>query len=175
MIFRRFESAEITAKVCQPMTEHTNDLSDEELVAACRADSEAAWEKIVYKYQNLTFSILRRAELDSDAASDVLQEVFKTLFERLASIEQPQFLRAWLTTTARHKTIHYIQKEKRRKIYSPFDEDNEIKHEIAGTSPLPDGAHSVKKRRRFHAEAQRSQRKKRSRRRKFMLSIYSCN
>lgn len=120
------------------MIKITNDASDEELVFACREGNEAAWEQIVYKYQNLIFSVPRRAGLDRDAAADVLQEVFKTLFEKLDFLEQPQFLRAWLTMTARHKTIHYIQKEKRGKIQPLFDEENEINYEVFDRQPLPD-------------------------------------
>lgn len=114
------------------------DASDEELVVACREGNETAWETIVYKYQNLIFSVPRRAGLDRDAASDVLQEVFKTLFEKLDSLEQPQFLRAWLTTTARHKTLHFIQKEKRGKIQPLFDEENKINYEVSDSAPPAD-------------------------------------
>jgi len=120
------------------MIKITNDSTDEELVNACRSGSEAAWELIVYKYQNLIFSVPRRAGLDRDAASDVLQDVFKTLFEKLDSLEQPQFLRAWLTTTARHKTIHFIQKEKRGKFLPLLGEENEINYEVFDTALLPD-------------------------------------
>ena len=120
------------------MIKITNDSPDEELIIACRSGLETAWEIVVHKYQNLVFSIPRRAGLGGDAASDVLQEVFKTLFEKLDSIEQPQFLRAWLTTTARHKTIHYIQREKRGKIQPLFGEDNEINYEIPDRALLPD-------------------------------------
>jgi DNA-directed RNA polymerase specialized sigma24 family protein len=78
-------------------------LSDEELVNACRGGDESAWETIVYKYQNMLYAIPKRAGLSQDLAADVLQDVFKTLFEKLDAIEQPQYLRAWLTTTARIK------------------------------------------------------------------------
>lgn len=67
-----------------------------------------------------------------------MQEVFKTLFEKLDAIEQPQFLRAWLTTTARHKTIHFVQREKRGKFQPLFDEENEINYEVADRALLPD-------------------------------------
>ena len=120
------------------MTKLTNDLPDEELVKSCLKGDETAWETIIYKYQNLIFSIPRRAGLDQDAASDVLQEVFKTLFLKLGSLEQPQFLRAWLTTTARHKTIHFIQREKRGKLQPLFNEENEINYEVPDRALLPD-------------------------------------
>lgn len=120
------------------ITTEITETTDEALITACRAGAETAWETIVHKYQNLIFSIPRRAGLDGDAAEDVLQEVFKTLFEKLNSIEQPQFLRAWLTTTARHKTIHYVQREKRGRIQPLFNEENEINYEVPDRALLPD-------------------------------------
>lgn len=120
------------------ITTEITETTDEALITACRAGAETAWETIVHKYQNLIFSIPRRAGLDGDAAADVLQEVFKTLFEKLDSIEQPQFLRAWLTTTARHKTIHYVQREKRGRIQPLFNEENEINYEVPDRALLPD-------------------------------------
>lgn len=112
--------------------------NDEELVEACRRGDESAWETIVYKYQNLLFSIPRRAGLGQDLASDVLQEVFTTLFEKLHTIEKPQFLRAWLVTTTQHKTIHLIQRETRGKPKSIDDDESEIAFEIPDSKILPD-------------------------------------
>ncbi|HLM60336.1 MAG TPA: sigma-70 family RNA polymerase sigma factor [Pyrinomonadaceae bacterium] len=113
-------------------------LSDEELVNACRGGDETAWETIVYKYQNMLFAIPKRAGLSQDLAADVLQDVFKTLFEKLDAIEQPQYLRAWLTTTARHKTIHLIQRETRGKTASLFDDENNLRYEVQDETPPPD-------------------------------------
>lgn len=120
------------------MNAATINLSDEELVNACRAGDEAAWERIVYKYQAMLFSIPRRAGLSQDLAADVLQEVFVTLFEKLNAIEQPQYLRAWLTTTTRHKTIHLIQRERFGKTNALFDEENNLRYEVRDETPLPD-------------------------------------
>ncbi|HEY0428639.1 MAG TPA: sigma-70 family RNA polymerase sigma factor [Pyrinomonadaceae bacterium] len=120
------------------MKPETKFLTDEELVEACRRGDEFAWEMIVSKYQNMLFSIPRRAGLGSDLASDVLQEVFKTLFEKLDSLEQPQFLRAWLTTTTRHKTIHLIQRETRGRPKSLDDMEEESHFEFPDKAMLPD-------------------------------------
>lgn len=116
----------------------TKTSTDEELVAACRRGDEAAWETIVLKYQNMLFSIPRRAGLGKDLASDVLQEVFITLFEKLDSLEQPQFLRAWLTTTTRHKTIHLIQRETRGRPKSIDEIEDETFFQFPDKAPLPD-------------------------------------
>ncbi|CAN5414822.1 sigma-70 family RNA polymerase sigma factor [soil metagenome] len=111
--------------------------NDEELVADCRKGDESAWEAITYKYQKLLFSIPRRAGLGQDLASDVLQDVFTTLYVKLDQLEKPEFLRAWLVTTTKHKTIHLISRETRgRPRY--IDDDDDPAFEIADKAPLAD-------------------------------------
>jgi len=112
--------------------------TDEELVSACRRGDDTAWEAIVYKYQNLLFSIPKRAGLGKDLASDVLQEVFTTLYLKLDLLEKPEFLRAWLVTTTKHKTIHLITRETRGRPRSITDDEYDPAFEIADKAPLID-------------------------------------
>jgi RNA polymerase sigma factor (sigma-70 family) len=113
-------------------------LSDEELVKRCRQGDESAWEIIVYKYQNLLYSIPYKVGLNRDLAAEVLQEVFTTLFEKLDSIEKPEYLRSWLVTTTQHKTIHLIRKETRGKPKSIDEQEGEFVFELPDIAPLPD-------------------------------------
>jgi RNA polymerase sigma factor (sigma-70 family) len=112
--------------------------TDEELVKACRAGDESGWDAIVQKYQNLLHSIPRRAGLSKDLAADVLQEVFTTLYIKLDLLEKPEFLRAWLITTTKHKTIHLISRETRGRPRSIDDDENDPAFEIADKTPLAD-------------------------------------
>lgn len=112
--------------------------TDEELVKACRLGDESAWETIVYKYQNLLYSIPLRAGLSRDLASDVLQEVFTALFEKLETLEKPEFLRAWLVTTTQHKTLHLIQRESRGRPKSIDDTEGDVYFEISDSRLLQD-------------------------------------
>ncbi len=112
--------------------------NDSELVAACRNGDESAWESVVFKYQKLLYSIPRRAGLSADLASDVLQDVFITLYQKLDLLEKPEFLRAWLITTTRHKTIHLIKRETRGRPVSLTDENNEYAFDIPDSVPLAD-------------------------------------
>ncbi|MEZ5428885.1 MAG: sigma-70 family RNA polymerase sigma factor [Pyrinomonadaceae bacterium] len=112
--------------------------TDQELIRACREGDQSAWETIVLKYQNLLYSIPHRAGLSRDLAADVLQEVFTTLFEKLDSLEKPEFLRAWLITTTRHKTIHLIKRETRGKPRSISDAENPAFFEIPDRTPPAD-------------------------------------
>src|ERR1043166_2302547 len=112
--------------------------TDEELIQACREGDESAWEVITYRYQNLLFSIPRRAGLSRDLAADVLQEVFTTLYIKLDKLEKPEFLKAWLITTTRHKTIHSISRETRGRPRSIDDDENDPAFDIVDKAPLGD-------------------------------------
>ncbi|HEX8492038.1 MAG TPA: sigma-70 family RNA polymerase sigma factor [Pyrinomonadaceae bacterium] len=114
-------------------------LSDERLLEACRRGDESAWESLVERYQRLIYAIPRRAGLDKDQASDVFQEVFTTLFEKLDSIEQPERLQAWLVTTARRKTWRLISREKRVQNPGWDEEENETElDKLPDETLLPD-------------------------------------
>ncbi len=112
--------------------------TDEELVKACREGDESAWEAITYRYQNLLFSIPRRAGLSSDLAADVLQEVFTTLYVKIDLLEKPEYLKAWLITTTRHKTIHLISRETRGRPLSISEDENDPAFHIIDKAPLAD-------------------------------------
>lgn len=108
--------------------------SDTQLIEACRRGDEAAWNKLVDRYQRLIITIPRRAGLSEEQASDVLQEVFLTLFEKLDEIEQPDKIRSWIVTTAKFKTWGAVRGEKN--LYAP-ESDEEMEAEMAN---LPDDA-----------------------------------
>lgn len=112
--------------------------TDEQLVIACRKGDETAWEAITFRYQKLLYSIPWRAGLGKDLAADVLQEVFTTLYLKLDQLEKPEFLRAWLITTAKHKTMHLISRETRGRPLSIDDDENDQAIEIADKAPLAD-------------------------------------
>jgi RNA polymerase sigma factor (sigma-70 family) len=112
--------------------------SDAELVKKCRQGDQTAWNELVERYQRLIFAIPRRAGLSEEQASDVFQEVFLTLFEKLDEIEQPDRVRSWIVTTAKFKTWGIVRGEK--SFYSPETEE-EMEREMSGLadkSPLPD-------------------------------------
>jgi RNA polymerase sigma factor (sigma-70 family) len=115
------------------------DQRDADLLLACRRGDGAAWETLVNRFQRLIYAIPRRAGLDEDAASEVFQEVFTTLFEKLDDIEQPERLHAWLVTTARRKTWRLISRDRFSRQQSQDDEDGDAElNELPDSAPLAD-------------------------------------
>jgi RNA polymerase sigma factor (sigma-70 family) len=114
--------------------------SDEELIAACREGDEAAWSALVMRYQRLLYAVPRRAGLDEDAAADILQHVFLKLLENLPKIQQPAQIQAWLVTTARRETLHFLRRQQKMpQISIDAGEGDDFSHEeFSAGSALPD-------------------------------------
>ena len=111
---------------------------DAALVKRCRRGDQAAWDELVDRYQRLIYAIPRRAGLSEEQASDVFQEVFLTLVEKIDEIQQPEKIRSWMVTTAKFKTWGLIRGSKG--FHSP-DTTEEMENEmasIADLSPLAD-------------------------------------
>jgi RNA polymerase sigma factor (sigma-70 family) len=116
--------------------------SDEQLLAGCRRGEEGAWEALVRRYQRLIYAVPRRAGLDEDAASEVFQDVFATLFESIESIEQPSRLHAWLVTTAKRKTWRAIGRSKAARQFATGEDtagEGEM-YDVPDEQTLPDEA-----------------------------------
>jgi RNA polymerase sigma factor (sigma-70 family) len=111
--------------------------TDRELLIACREGDESAWEVLVERYQRLIYAIPRRAGLNEDQASEVFQEVFATLLQKLNDITEPDRLHAWLVTTARRKTWRLMSKERLLRP-SPDEERDEKLTAVVDNAPLPD-------------------------------------
>jgi RNA polymerase sigma factor (sigma-70 family) len=114
--------------------------SDEDLVAACRQGDEEAWSLLAARYQRLIYAIPRRAGLDEDAAADILQQTFLKLLENLQKIQQPAQIHAWLVTTARRETLHFLrQRKKAPQVSLEAGEGDEFKEkEFPSDEPLAD-------------------------------------
>lgn len=110
--------------------------SDAELIAACRAGEQTAWEALVQRYQRLVFAIPRRSGMDEDQAAEVFQRTFVKLVDNLDRIAQPDRLAAWLTTTAKRETWRFSRRE-RESVGLPGMGDDDEQIELPDDSPLP--------------------------------------
>jgi RNA polymerase sigma factor (sigma-70 family) len=112
--------------------------SDVQLVLACRRGDQLAWERLIRRYQRLIYAIPLRAGLDEDHASEIFQDVFTTLFQKLNDIEQPEKLQAWLVTTTRRKTLHIVSKTLVHQQSDVNTDEPHVAASIRDEAPLPD-------------------------------------
>ncbi|MGQ0603923.1 MAG: RNA polymerase sigma factor [Anaerolineales bacterium] len=84
---------------------------DEVLVQACLNGDESAWQKLVERYDTLVFSIVRRMGIASPDAEDVCQNVFLTVYRRLATLRNRTALCAWLIKITQHEALRMYQRQ----------------------------------------------------------------
>ena len=84
------------------MTDYS-EMTDKQLVVACRSGDEMAWEAIVSKYERLVYTIPARYGLTPTEIDDVFQSVWLSLLKNLGRIREPERISAWLVTTARRE------------------------------------------------------------------------
>jgi RNA polymerase sigma factor (sigma-70 family) len=78
-------------------------LSDADLIMACKKGEEEAWDALVGRYERLVYTIPYRYGLTPTEVSDVFQSVWLALLRSLKSLRQPDRIAAWLVTTTRRE------------------------------------------------------------------------
>ena len=112
--------------------------SDADLIKACRQGDESSWDRLVDRYQRLIYAIPRRAGLTGEQCSDVFQDVFLVLIQKLDDIKQPERIRSWIVTTAKFKTWAVIRAAKGLYVPESEEEMETEMSKIADLSPLAD-------------------------------------
>jgi RNA polymerase sigma-70 factor (ECF subfamily) len=83
------------------------------LVLRSQAGDELAFDQLLQWFGGRTLAHLRT--LVGDAAEDVQQEVWLTVYRRLPALSNPRAFRTWLFQTTRHRAIDYLRARKRER------------------------------------------------------------
>lgn len=105
----------------------SNSLSDEQLLQACRAGDEGAWQRLLDKYERLVYSIPLNYGLGREEAADIAQIVFTAFLQNVETLRDDSNLGGWLALVARRHTWRVLQRN-RREVLEPLD--NELTHDL---------------------------------------------
>ena len=83
--------------------------SESQLVEACLQNEEAAWRQLLDRYGRLIYIIALRFSFSQSEAEEIYQDVCLTIFEKLATLREPQHLLNWLATITRHQCIRRLR------------------------------------------------------------------
>ena len=83
--------------------------SDGQLIAACLAGSETAWNALIGRYKGLIFGLALKMGLSREDAADALQEVSVALVRHLANLRDTERLGPWITTTTRREVWRVLR------------------------------------------------------------------
>jgi len=99
------------------MAEHdaagANDVRLHLLVLRCQAGDERAFAQLFEWFGERSLRYLHG--LVGDAADDVHQEVWLSVYRTIASLGKPSAFRTWLFSTTRHRALDYLRRQKRER------------------------------------------------------------
>jgi RNA polymerase sigma factor (sigma-70 family) len=123
--------------------------SDEQLVAAVRAGSEAAFEALYDRHAGGIFGLCRGVLGSGHEAEDAVQHTFLAAYRDLVGSTKPVQLRPWLYTIARNR-CYTLLRQRREQTLTPADEPStehlssavqtrqDLRDLLADLSALPD-------------------------------------
>lgn len=94
------------------------------------ATKEAAYTKIVRKYQERLYWHIRRLVVNHEDANDVLQNTFIKVWRYLENFREEANLYTWLYRIATNETLTFLEKEKKRVTLSISDDDNGLSNKL---------------------------------------------
>jgi RNA polymerase sigma factor (sigma-70 family) len=80
-----------------------------ELVTRARRGDRQAWDEIVDRHAGTVWAVARAHGLDAHTAADVSQVTWLRLVEHLGSLRDPEWLGAWLATTAKRESLRVLR------------------------------------------------------------------
>ena len=93
---------------------------DNKLIDRCLRGDQTAWQALVIRYERLVYSVALTLCREADDASDVFQQVWMELYQRLSDLRRVEALPAWLITVTRRHASKMIRS---RTASEPLDDD----------------------------------------------------
>lgn len=95
--------------------------SDAELIAQCRAGSEAGWHEVHRRYHRLVRSIASSYGLRGPDVDDIEQLTFMILQSSLERLRPDSRLAPWLSTVARRHTWRVLERRRREAVQDDLE------------------------------------------------------
>ncbi len=93
-----------------------------QLVEEIESGADDAWTELVRRLQPTVQVVLRRFRVDEEVRNDVAGEVWRLLFERLDTIDDPERLRGWIAVVASNQMASALRRASRRREQSATSE-----------------------------------------------------
>jgi len=86
---------------------------EEHIIREFIAGSHAAFEQLYNQYSAAIYANIRKMVTPTDAAEDLLQDVFTVLWTNRAKLDPSQSVGNWLFVVSYHRSISYLKKKLR--------------------------------------------------------------
>ncbi len=96
---------------------------EKQLVKQCRNRSARGFDRLYQRYASVLFGICLRYGGNKEAAEDILQDVFVTIFKKIDSYRFEGSFEGWLKRITVNVAINYLRKQKRKYLVSVDDNE----------------------------------------------------
>lgn len=132
---RAYAEQILFVEVCEPSTEHLEDLDTARLVTRIQAGASDEFASLYMRYFDRVYSYLKLAFNDEHAAEDATQQVFLKAMQALPRYERrAQPFRAWLFRIVRNYAIEQLKKRARVELVAP-SELSESRRDVEDRGP----------------------------------------
>jgi RNA polymerase sigma-70 factor (ECF subfamily) len=111
-------AAELWAPVRAPGGTRYIGEAEAELIRACVAGDQAAWEVFITRHQDRVYNVTFRMTHDPDRAADLAQEALLQILRSLPRFRGEASLTTWIHGLTMRVCLHHLRREKRRKTES---------------------------------------------------------
>jgi len=107
-------------------------LDDKELLIQFKdpATREAAYTRIIKKYQEKLYWHVRRMVVEHEDANDVLQNMFIKVWKSLDNFREDSQLYTWLYRIATNESLSFLEQQKKRSATSISDEESYLSNKL---------------------------------------------
>ncbi|HEX8159316.1 MAG TPA: sigma-70 family RNA polymerase sigma factor [Solirubrobacteraceae bacterium] len=106
---RCIEQQRASAPPRPPSCQRRGDDALSDLVTAARAGDNAAWARLIDRFDSTLRSIARSYRLQPSDIDEVVQMTWARLYEHIDRLRQPNAIAGWLATTARRHAMAILQ------------------------------------------------------------------
>ncbi len=86
--------------------------SDQSLVAKALEGKEAAWEKLINRYEKRIYNFALRMTGNREDAMDLMQEIFFSVYRNLESYGQKAKFSSWIFKIASNRAVDFYRKKR---------------------------------------------------------------
>lgn len=103
----------------QVLEKHTDKIDDIQLLAdfGRPKSRDKAFERLIRKYQQRVYLLVRKMVIDHDDADDVVQEVFIKVWKNLEKFEGGSQLFTWIYRIATNECLRFLERKKKKRFW----------------------------------------------------------
>jgi RNA polymerase sigma factor (sigma-70 family) len=127
----------------RPAPKHAPERDATTLIGAARAGDDAAWTRLVERFDRTLRSIARSYRLAPPEVDDVTQVAWMRLYEHIDRLSDPGAVGAWLATTVRREAMRVLQSHVREQLTDDVELTDGVEPGLPETELLASEARHV--------------------------------